>query len=176
MTLTLVPRVAAPVPRPRFGPWVTISVSLMLGGVVALASAVVIGLHWFYGMHQLVPADHSLAVTVPVGDQYVVDQLVANNGDSSLVDVRSVRARLGVNTAGATVQVRTCTGTAQVTTCQDPDAVSPGTIDLTAERIVVIVHPSHAGTVKVDGVEISYRSGVRSATQHVGPTVTITAR
>ena len=175
MTLTLVAR-AAPVPRPRrIGPWVKISVSLMACGLLALTAATVIGVRWYYGMHQLVPNGGSSAVTVPVGQPYVIDELVANNGASPIVDVRSVAARISANTAGASVVVETCGGSARVTSCEAADRLSPGPIDLTARRIVVIVRPAKAGTVEVDGIDIAYRSGVRSATQHVGPDVTITA-
>ena len=176
MALTLVPRPTEAERVPRFGAWAKMSLSLMLCGAIALATAGVIGAHWYYGLDQLVQNELSSSATVPIGQPYVVDQLVAARGGSPEVELRTVTARLVTNTAGATVTVETCTGASSVTSCATPAPLRPGLIDLTAQRIVVIVTGAHPGAVRLDGVEISYRDGVRSAKQHVGPSVLLSIR
>jgi hypothetical protein len=176
VTLTLVTDPASADEPTRFGTWVKISISLMVCGAIALVTAGVVGVHWFYGLHRLVPSGTTSSVAVTVGQPYVIDELVAASGGSSVVNLRSVSVRLGTNTAGATAVVEACTGTSSVTSCDAGLPFRAGLFDLTATRIVVVVRGGHAGTVRVDGVQISYRDGVRAASQHVGPTVTLAVR
>ena len=176
MTLTLVPRPATIDHHARVGAWARISLSLMLCGAIALVWASVVGLHWFYGLHQLVRTNTPSSAAVSVGEPYLIDELVAASGASSEVDLRSISVHLEANTAGATALVEVCAGTSSVTSCDSALPFRAGLFDLTAIRIVVVVRGAHAGSVRVDGVQISYREGVRAANQHVGPTVTLAVR
>ena len=187
MTLTLVPS-ADRVRPPRAGIWVKISISLIVAGLVTLGSAIGIAVNWYTDLHTLRTAgtSHTAAISMTAGSDHVIDELVTTaKGYRYEVDVRGVAVRLRDNSAGATVEVKTCqigggtaSGFALVggATCTSPVAFAPGALSLPSERLLVEVHATKPGRVIVDGIEVSYRAGIRRATQHVGPTVTITVR
>jgi hypothetical protein len=189
MTLALVPALK-PKPKPgrlpRVGIWVKISVTLIVSGLVALGASIFIGVRWYNNLETLQstgsgpPASLSMAA----GSSHVIDELVETKpGYKYLVNVRHVSVQLTTNTAGATVEVETCaasdqwsaTGGGASCTSAAPVPFRARAIDLSAERILVVVRPTRPGKVVVAGVQIAYSEGIRHASQHLGPTVTISA-
>ena len=185
MSLTVV-RPADSARQPRVGVWVKISISLIVVGLLAIVFAVVIGLRWYYGLNilQTTGTTNAASVSMVAGADHVIDELVVTRPSYHyLVNVRHVSVRLGTNTAGATVEVLTCPAgekpnSAPVggSSCASPTGFKPGPFELGNARILVRVHATKPGTVVVAGVNVSYRSGIRDATQRLGPTVTIAVR
>jgi hypothetical protein len=160
---------------------------LIIAGVLALAGAAVVGCRWYYGLHSLhtVGGRVEASVSMAVGQSHVIDELLGARGSADgAVNLRKVSVRLADNTAGATAQVELCMasgpGAASPTpgnaTCAAPAPFVAGHVYLDAERIVVRVRASRPGGVVVAGVDVSYQQGVRHATQHVGPSVTVAVR
>jgi len=186
--LTLVQSASEPVRAPRAGIWVKISMSLIVTGMITLATTIAIAVHWYNGLHTLrtAGATRTASISINAGGTQVIDELVTTTrGYRYLVDVRKVSVRLRVNTAGATVAVKTCEAGGGTpgsfalpggATCTSPLPFRPGALSLPSERLLVQVHAARQGTVVIDGIDVSYRAGIRHATQHVGLTATITVR
>ena len=187
MTLTFVPS-AQRLRSPRAGIWVEISMSLIVTGLITLGTAIGIGVHWYTSLDILRTdgATPSASVSMSAGGTHIIDELVATNpGYNYLVDVRSVSVRVGANTADATVKVMTCEAGGGSpgafalvggATCLTPVDFHAGAMNLASERLLVQVRARRPGTVVIDGITVSYRSGIRHASQDVGPKVTIAVR
>ena len=102
------------------------------------------------------------------------------------VDLRTVRARVTENTAGARVRVLLCRddeligsaiGPAE-TTCRGVRPASGATLHPFKKEIdpklVIEVVPRRPGRVVIDGVRIAYRSGLRWGWQSTGIVVDVT--
>jgi cytochrome c biogenesis protein CcdA len=184
MTLTLV-RSEVRVRQWRRGVWVKISISLIVAGIIALGSAVGIGIHWYYNLNTLHTEGTArvASVSMVAGGSHVIDERVSTStGYQYLVDVRSVSVRVRMNTANATVDVETCpigggtpgaVASLGYSTCAAPVPFHAGGMSLGSERLLVRVTAIKPGKVVIDGVDVAYKSGIRHTTQHVGPVVTI---
>lgn len=105
MTLTLVPAVG--VAREwRGGVWVKISISLIVPGVAALVTAVILGMDWYYGLHSLSSdgVGRSASVSMTAGTSHVIDEWVSvAPGHRNPINVRGVSVRVSGDVVGATI-------------------------------------------------------------------------
>ena len=126
----------------------------------------------------------TMALPVAVGETGLAGLFVGAGREVTLRDVRPV---LTTNTADATVRVVLCQPVA------DLIGSGRGTVESACSRVLplegaalsgeragrpyllVAITPKRAGTVVVDGVEISYRDGVRRGTETAGVTVKVDA-
>lgn len=159
-----------------------------------LAAIAVVGVRWVYGPQSLrayggmsESAEGKPGRTVLFG---AMGSQSANGVDRWLrVDLRSVRPIVSVNTAGADVRVLLCTigtdGGIGISSSAHPycsaiKAFQPGRVTLGwlhgRTDLLVAVTPRHVGTVRVDGLRVTYRDGVRRGDQHTGFSVTVTTR
>ena len=171
MTLTVVPPRAQKQP-PRVGLWTKISVSLIVAGVLALALSGVLGLRWYYGLDRLHSNAQNVSVTMTVGRTYLIDERLSSTSNGSIVDVRAISVRYDSDPPGNVADVRLCR--VGESPCLASQPFTPGKLNLSVDQILVRIVPKHPGTIVVSGVEVSYRQGVRHATQHLGSKVTVT--
>lgn len=156
-----------------------VGVALVAGGLLARSWQT--GERLFYGggwrgAHVSLGASPGQTVYFGMG-------LEGRNGSeaSRRVELRSVTPIVSENTSAAGVAVLMCTdagGSATLgSTARDPrpycatlTAFTPGTVTLgpRATGLLLAVTPHLPGVVRIEGVRISYRTGLRSGTQRVG--------
>jgi hypothetical protein len=159
----------------------------MVSIAVLVAVLGVAGLIW--ATHARVLADGGGGVyggsTAP-GETWYVDLGIYPRlapGDSVDIDLHSIRPRITLNTAGATVDILACAqkGPERVGAIKDNcSTLTPwrsGTLTLgpgATSYVILAGTTAHSGVLRIDGADVTYRDGFRRGSQHVGTTIEFT--
>ena len=191
--LAKAPERASPVRRRRLF-WVLAACAVAVLG--AAAPTTVWFVHWRaslrplieypgYGVGTPLRAGHTLYF----GDNVVAARILNHPHESGELSLNISAARPVVveNTAGASVSVVRCVlasngdgpeGQGPLETRQQCSSLSPfqsGPVTVGFSRgdddILIAVTPAHSGVVRVHGMRVSFSSGWRHGTQHVGPEI-----
>jgi len=168
--------------------------------IVAVAVAVTVWFaHWRSSLHALIDyPNYGVGMpTAPGHSWYFGSELasttaVSVNPRQLSIDITSVKPVVIENNADADVAVLRCVlrhpgagpvGERQVATdaiCASLTPFRSGRVTLGFEAgnddIVVEVTPHKAGVVRINGVDVRYRSGLRHGSQHAGGQLRVTAK
>lgn len=113
-----------------------------------------------------------------------------SSGHAVTIGINEIHLRTTLNTADATIELLTCTippGSTRIGSVSEDDfgvfcpaatAWRSGTVTIGWNPgdayIVVAITPQRDGQVIIDGADVSFRSGIRHGTQHVGGTIDVT--
>ena len=120
---------------------------------------------------------------VPAGRPVFVGVLGPSSGAGRTIKINDVTPRIDEAPAGTEAVVLICRGGAISTTsdaaafCTELVEAKGETLhygDATMEQLVLRVTAPTAGTVKVDGVTLTFRDGLRAGSETVGPHLTLT--
>lgn len=113
----------------------------------------------------------------------------AHPEESRRIDLRGVVPRITSNSADAAIEVLICADSGLPETllelsavrddvsryCKSLEALHAGSVDLgpRASGLILAITPHRVGEVRVEGVDISYRHGIRRGQVHSGITTTV---
>ena len=149
--------------------------------LAALAAVLAGAALWVFTPSAVQDAGSSVGLPLAVGETVYAGLLVHSDDP---INVRSVTPRVSRNDAGATVTVMTCTVTGAdgvgavpageiARLCAPLEEFVPAVLALpTRHSLVVAITPTRPGMLRIDGVDISYRDGLRIGRQHTGVTIT----
>jgi hypothetical protein len=152
---------------------------------IAAATAVVAvaaeGTYWLLTPDTIGGYGNETGGTVRVGTTLYIGQMVkATSGRATEVTLDAVKPRVITNTADADVRVLVCTiGTGLIGAtdrtspyCSTARPFHGGHLELGyspgEEDILLAITPHQAGIVRVDGVHVRYRDGLRLGSAHTG--------
>lgn len=173
----------------RDSPWQAARPTMRRVLVAGVAVALLAGFAWW--------STHPRGFTAP-GNRVGTEQAVLNRpllvgmfaNPAGAVELRGVKARVRLNTAAADIRVVLCRGPRDVnpvgfvvgsakTHCLSLQPLHGSTLrrvtSSTSDQLLVEVIPRHPGRVLVDGVDVSYRSGIRFGTEATGVVIDVTA-
>jgi hypothetical protein len=177
------PSPVEPAPRRRAG-WVTLAVVIVL-----MTGLGVLGLRWMHSPDAVSPGSGGVSATGPVGNTVVMGDGLWTAGppyqfyELRTVDIESIVPRVVENDAAADIAVYRCTGSGPSALpvslgCRGAELVGPGRMALgpqPPDLIVAVITTHRAGTVRIDGYDVTYRDGLQSGTQQGGGLITVTA-
>jgi hypothetical protein len=185
MTSTAQPRRDAPAER-------RVSVGLLCCGLAALLVAVagVAVWRWEHNLHLFPDVGNGFGAPMPVGQTRYALAFDDPGGPVHAVDLRTVSPSITTNSARATIRVLQCTenggnrafgAVSRLDYCRPatPFRSGPhpfGAEDLSTTAIVLAITAHRAGVVRIDGVHITYRRGLRHGEQTVGIRMTFRVR
>jgi hypothetical protein len=154
-----------------------------------LALTATVGLRWLYGEHTLAGYGNEAGGAVKVGTTvYSLGMVGPASDEPKELNLRSVKPRIAQNSADAIVRVLTCVvnGNVAVTlgptarSCSSTTPFAPGTQTLGNSigntYIIVSITPRRpAGTVRIEGLDVSFQDGIRHGRQHTGLAIVISS-
>jgi hypothetical protein len=172
---------------PRWLKWLAVLLAVL--AVPAIVVSLVVGAPHLLFEHALAGYGGSGSATGAVGQTTYHGLPVRPTGSRpqiTTLEVSSLTPRITVNTAHATVSVLVCTGRYAgalayggvsqdaARDCPRLSAFRPGTIrigtsiGMATTGVLVAVTPHQAGTVRIEGADVTYRQGFWHRHQHVG--------
>ena len=123
--------------------------------------------------HELVPYAGAVHARATTGESREIDARVVAADDERL-RLLEVRPRVAVDSAAADIGVLVCTTDAGCTDVTDAEGPLVRLAGAGAARLMIAVTAHHAGEVRIDGLDVTYRDAARRGTEHAGSAVLVT--